>query len=712
VTGPETFDAVVVGGGFYGARLAVMLRKTGRSVMLVEREPALLARASLRNQARVHNGYHYPRSLLTALRSRLNYERFLDEYADCVDRSFPHYYAIARGISKVTFAQFSEFCRRIGAPLVAAPAPVKRLFDPSRVAAVFDVQECAFDADKLRARVGRDLRDAGVDVALETEAVRLDGRGAGGSMTLLTQSRARESEIATKLVLNCTYSRLNRLLAESNAPIIPAEHELTEMALVQPPRELAGAAVTVMDGPFFSLMPYPSRGLFTLSHVRYTPHASWHERPGEPSVDGDARLASRESRFTHMIRDAQRYLPVMSGSRYVDSLWEVKTVMPRSEQDDSRPILLQRSTAHPNCFTVLGAKIDSVYDVEEALAESLGIAEPVTRRRAQSAPRGIAAQRGNESLISIVAPLELDVTAAAVEAFVSETVIALRSIVAHYEIVLVDDGLPTEIADRVRALLARHDFVRLLRLSRHFGEETAITAGLDLAIGDYVIVMLPNMDPPSLIPEFFERARGDSDIVYGVRLHRKTEPLWYRAGARAFYWYINSVVGAGIPENSTQFRCMTRQVVNAITQIKGPDQYLRLLTSYIGFRKEALPYAPINRTGQPTVRPKADAAHLARALIIDHTTHPLRVVLRMGMVAAALNAVWVIARPGAGGQALWSALGLFLLTMMIGTTGEYVGALARRMRDRPAYYVREEHTSSVLLREERKNVVDATRDIS
>jgi glycine/D-amino acid oxidase-like deaminating enzyme len=695
----ETFDAVVVGGGFYGARLAVMLRKTGRRVMLVEREPSLLARASLRNQARVHNGYHYPRSLLTALRSRLNYGRFLDEYADCIDRSFPHYYAIARGVSKVTFAQFTEFCRRIGAPLVTAPAAVKRLFDASRVDAVFEVQECAFDADRLRTRVGRELRDASVD-------------GPGGPMTVLTTSRAGEREIAAELVLNCTYSRLNRLLADSNAPVIPAKHELTEMALVEPPPELAGAAVTVMDGPFFSLMPYPSRGLFTLSHVRYTPHASWQERPGEPFVDGDTRLASRTSAFRHMVHDAQRYLPVMSGSRYVDSLWEVKTVMPRSEQDDSRPILLQRSTTYPNCYSVLGAKIDSVYDVEEALTKSLELAAPVTRQAAQSAPRGVASQRTNESLISIVAPLATDATAPAVEAFVDETVAVLRGIVTHYEIVLVDDGAPPETIDRVRALLARHDFVRLLRLSRHFGEETAITAGLDVAIGDYIIVMLPNMDPPLLIPEFFERARSDADIVYGVRLHRKSEPLWYRMGARGFYWYINSVVGAGIPENSTQFRCMTRQVVNAITQIKGPDQYLRLLTSYIGFRKEALPYAPINRTGQPTVRPKADAAHLARALIIDHTTHPLRFVLRAGMVAAGVNAVWVAMVPNAGGQTLWSALGLFLLTMMIGTTGEYVGALARRMRDRPAYYVREEHTSSVLLREDRKNVVDATRDAS
>jgi glycosyltransferase involved in cell wall biosynthesis len=312
-----------------------------------------------------------------------------------------------------------------------------------------------------------------------------------------------------------------------------------------------------------------------------------------------------------------------------------------------------------------------------------------------------------ESLISIVAPLEAD-SSAAVEQFVEEAVAVLRGLVTHYEIILVDDGAPAATVTRVRALLERYDFVRFLRLSRHFGEETAIGAGLDSAIGDYVIVMLPNMDPPALIPEFFERAQRDADIVYGVRLHRKSEPLWYRMGARVFYWYINSVVKAGIPVDSTQFRCMSRQVVNAITQIRGPDQYLRLLTSYIGFSKQSLPYSPINRTGEPTVRPKREAIHLARSLVMDHTTHPLRVVIWMGIAAALVNLVVVIVRVPSNAAALSGAVAFLVLAAMLTMIGEYVGGVTRRLRDRPAYYVREEHTSSVLLREERTNVVDAT----
>ena len=371
-----SYDAIIIGGGFYGCRVALLLRRSLDRVLLVEREPELLGRASLRNQARVHGGYHYPRSILTSLRSRQNYARFLDEYADCVDRSFPHYYGIARGMSKVTAHQFAEFCRRIEAPLTPAPEQVASLFDSSRIEAVFEVEECAFDAAKLRERVSRELRDAGVEVLLATEAARVcrgvDGQGLVVELRPPERSTVSPLERST-IVINATYSRLNHILGASKSSIIPAKHELTEMALVEPPDELQGAAVTVMDGPFFSLMPYPARGLFTLSHVRYTPHCSWHDGSDDDasslgSDPSDIEHLEHQSRFTHMLRDAERYLAAMSTAHYVDSLWEVKTVMPRSEQDDSRPILLRQSRELPGLITVLGAKIDSVYDVEDAIA--------------------------------------------------------------------------------------------------------------------------------------------------------------------------------------------------------------------------------------------------------------------------------------------------------------------------------------------------------
>ena len=134
------------------------------------------------------------------------------------------------------------------------------------------------------------------------------------------------------------------------------------MALMQMPAALAGLGVTVMDGPFFSMMPFPARGLHTLSHVRYTPHCNWQD---SAQIDPYQRLRDyvRETRVERMVRDVARYLPAVRDARYVDSLFEVKTVLVKNESDDGRPILFERHRELAGCYSVLGGKIDNIYDV-------------------------------------------------------------------------------------------------------------------------------------------------------------------------------------------------------------------------------------------------------------------------------------------------------------------------------------------------------------
>jgi glycine/D-amino acid oxidase-like deaminating enzyme len=361
---------LVVGGGFFGCSLAVHLRDAGGGeVVLVEVGADLLQRASYTNQARVHNGYHYPRSLLTALRSRVNYPRFLARFAHCVDESFAKYYAISRGFSKVTAKQFRLLCEAIGAPIEPAPAAVRRLFDPQRIEDVFTVRECAFDAVKLKRHMQAELQRSGVDVRMQTEARRVQRRPGGG---LLVDCMGPDGAflVSCRRVFNCTYSRINRLLADSGLPTIPLKHEIAEMALVEPPDEIRDVGVTVMCGPFFSVMPFPARGLHSFSHVRYTPHCQWQDAPGAAYMDPYAVLAAkrRTSNFARMVADARRYMPVLTGCRQVDSLVEVKTVLPRTEVDDARPILFRRDQGLPGLHCIMGAKIDNIFDMVEFLS--------------------------------------------------------------------------------------------------------------------------------------------------------------------------------------------------------------------------------------------------------------------------------------------------------------------------------------------------------
>ena len=365
------FDAIVIGGGFYGCSVALELSKKGNRVCLLEQQADIMQKASYINQARIHQGYHYPRSILTALRSRVNFERFTEEFSDCVFSSFDKYYAIGKLSSKVNAEQFRLFCQRIGAPYKKAPKPIKSLFNPNLVEDVISVQEYAFDAVKLKNIMTKLLQQAQVKLILNAQVDSV--KQLHGKLYIKYNDNNTEDELAAHYLFNCTYSRINRLMKNSRLQLIPLKHESTEMALVEVPDIIKTAGITIMDGPFFSVMPFPARKLHSLSHVRYTPHNYWQDDQQKPFLDADKhiKLASENSFQVHMIKDAQRYMPILSECKYVESLWEVKTVLPQSEADDSRPILFRRSEQYPNVISIMGGKIDNIFDIREKLGTFL-----------------------------------------------------------------------------------------------------------------------------------------------------------------------------------------------------------------------------------------------------------------------------------------------------------------------------------------------------
>ena len=363
--------AVVIGGGFFGASVALRLRERGIDpIVLCERESQLLNRASYSNQARAHSGYHYPRSFLTAFRSRVNLQRFCSEYATAVKRDFTSIYAIAARRSKVTPSQFERFMSDIGAPFERLSNRYRGLFNPRLVAAAYAVEEYAFDAVRLREILSLQLARAGVEVCLGTEARRV--RPDGPVVTVEISGPAGSRTIRAPLVINCAYARTNWNMRSSRCAGV-LKHEIAEIALVEVPDELRGIAITVMDGPFFSCMPFPAERCHSLSHVRYTPHCSLLDSDG--SVDPLAMLADTElhSQSASMLADASRFVPLIRGCVHRKSLFEVKTVLAHHEVDDGRPILLRREFEHPGILSVLGGKLDNVYDVLTELDRLLGV---------------------------------------------------------------------------------------------------------------------------------------------------------------------------------------------------------------------------------------------------------------------------------------------------------------------------------------------------
>lgn len=361
-------DAVIIGGGFYGAAIAIYLAKQRglTRIVLVEQEPTLLMRASYNNQARIHNGYHYPRSFTTAYRSRVNLPKFVSDWPDAVKQDFTKLYAIARRNSKVTAKQFERFCREIGAKIQPAGPELRTLFEPRLIEDVFLVEEYAFDTTKLANWAERELKECGVQIRLETPVTEILN-GPNGSLQVVVKPDHETAEmISCRYVFNCTYSGLNQFKGDFTGTRTGLKQEITEMALMQVPSALEGLGITVMDGPFFSIMPFPARGLHTLSHVRYTPHLHWNDEQG---VDPYQKLRQYEcsTRVDRMVRDVGRYLPAVLDAKYVDSLFEVKTVLVKNEGDDGRPILFEKHPELPGCYSVLGGKIDNIYDILEKL---------------------------------------------------------------------------------------------------------------------------------------------------------------------------------------------------------------------------------------------------------------------------------------------------------------------------------------------------------
>lgn len=361
------YDIAVIGGGFFGCQTALRLAGKGLSVLLLEREAVLGTKASTWNQSRIHNGYHYPRSLMTALGAHRNYERFKADFSPYVIDDFSHHYAVPHEQSKVSPLQFERFCRQVGIPFTGVDKAYQGYFDSARIARVYKVDEVGLDTGRLMQGIAQNI--------MQTPRIRL------ASGTLCERVRVQDTYIGldcgddiykAKHVLNVTYGGINGLLKASGLEPLLLKTELTEMALVRMPDELRYFGVTVMDGPFFSAIPFGSEGFHTLSHVRYTPHAATMQANVDTYDALQAYTRVAQSHFPFMRNDAARFIPLMRKARFVKSHWQAKVVPQKNELDDGRPILLREHVGKlgegaVSLTSVLGSKLDSIYELQNVV---------------------------------------------------------------------------------------------------------------------------------------------------------------------------------------------------------------------------------------------------------------------------------------------------------------------------------------------------------
>lgn len=302
-------------------------------------------------------------------------------------------------------------------------------------------------------------------------------------------------------------------------------------------------------------------------------------------------------------------------------------------------------------------------------------------------------------LLSVVVPVFNE--SAVLPAFLeraSKTFAAIPGV--DYELVFVDDGSRDDSFAQLSARAARDPHVRVVKFSRNFGHQIAITAGVDHARGDCVVVIDADLqDPPEVVGRMVDQWRAGFDVVYGVRETREGESTMKLATAALFYRLLTRLTNIQIPTDVGDFRLMSRRAVNELSRLREKDRFVRGLVSWIGFRQTGVLYNRDKREAGETKYPYRKMIRFALDGITSFSTVPLRLATWMGYTSALLAVlylVYVLIMRFLGhtieGWATIMVAMLFLGSVQLiclGILGEYLGRVFNEVKPRPMYVVEE-----------------------
>jgi glycosyltransferase involved in cell wall biosynthesis len=269
-----------------------------------------------------------------------------------------------------------------------------------------------------------------------------------------------------------------------------------------------------------------------------------------------------------------------------------------------------------------------------------------------------------------------------------------------FEIIVVDDGSTDNTPESMAGWAQRHPCIVYLQLSRNFGKEAALSAGLQAARGDAVICMDADLQhPPALLPEMVARWKAGAEMVYAVRQSRKDETLFKRWGTRLFYKLMRTSGGVDLPEDAGDFRLMDRVVVNALLMMPERNRFMKGLFAWVGFRSEPLLYSPPERLHGTSTFKAFKLFRFAVDGITAFTTLPLRMLSLCGIGLSVLSfgyGLFVVLKHLFFGDPVpgWTTLIAVILffagvqLVSVGVLGEYIARIFDEVKGRPVYLVR------------------------
>ena len=371
----NSYDKIIIGAGLYGLYSAHLCGKNKESVLVLEYDDAAFKRATFINQARVHNGYHYPRSYSTAIKSAHYFKRFNDDYGFSVLTKFDQVYATSSEFSWSDARQFQKFCEAAG--IKCEELSTKKYFKEGYCDGAFLTEEYTYDAQILK-KFFLEKITALPNVEIKYGA-RITGIENDGNNYVIELSDG--TKVKSSFVLNATYASVNQIQNMLSFEHFRIKYELCEIILCNVNDKLKDTGLTVMDGPFFSIMPFGKTGYHSLTAVTFTPHVACKESLPKfncqqrsngfcsPNQLGNCNdcPAKPESAWPYMSNLARKYMRDDLEFEFDHTLFSMKPILLASEIDDSRPTVIKTFTTNPTFVSVLSGKINTVYDLDDIL---------------------------------------------------------------------------------------------------------------------------------------------------------------------------------------------------------------------------------------------------------------------------------------------------------------------------------------------------------
>lgn len=368
-------DKIIIGAGLYGLYSALYCGKKNENILVIEKDDQAFKRATYINQARVHMGYHYPRSYSTAIKSANYFEKFNKDYGFSILTEFDQIYATSKHFSWTNAKQFKKFCDN--AKIMCEQVPTNKYFNSGMCDGAFLTEEYTYDAHILRDFLLKEIsKYNNIQIKYSTDITKIYKQN-----TVYTVVDSNENEYSAPFILNSTYASTNEINKLLGFEPFKIKYELCEIILCEVNDSFKNTGITVMDGPFFSIMPFGKTGYHSLTSVTFTPHqTSYDELPTfgcqarsngfcTPEKLGNCNdcPAKPVSAWESMSTMARKYLKDKYQFKYVKSLYSMKPILMASEIDDSRPTVIKKYSNNPTFVSVLSGKINTVYDLEEIL---------------------------------------------------------------------------------------------------------------------------------------------------------------------------------------------------------------------------------------------------------------------------------------------------------------------------------------------------------